>query len=103
MGKPEHAIRIIGTRHGEKQFEALLSREEMVAAEDLGKYFRVSPDLRDLNYGKFMEQGELQISEAKDYNSNNTIRLDMEGTRELLKSLPFVQAALRGEIAEAYE
>src|ERR1700732_231647 len=58
LGKPDHQIEIIGTRHGEKQFEALLSREEMAAAEDLGRYFRIPPDLRDLNYGKFVEQGE---------------------------------------------
>lgn len=103
LGKPEHEVRIIGTRHGEKQFEVLLSREEMAGAEDLGDYYRVAPDQRDLNYGKFMEQGELGISEAQDYNSNNTRRLDVKGTQELLLRLRFMQATLRGEVVETEE
>jgi len=89
MGKPDHTINVIGTRHGEKLYEALLSREEMVAAEDLGGYYRVPPDLRDLNYGKFVEQGETRISEAVDYNSHNTERLDEAGMTELLCKLRF--------------
>lgn len=97
MNKPEHDIRIIGTRHGEKLYEALLSREEMAAAEDLGNYYRVPPDLRDLNYGKFVEQGETRISEAIDYNSHNTERLDEAGMKALLMKLPFIQAISRGE------
>lgn len=97
MNKPEHDIRIIGTRHGEKLYEALLSREEMAAAEDLGNYYRVRPDLRDLNYGKFVEQGETRISEAIDYNSHNTERLDEAGMKALLMKLPFIQAISRGE------
>lgn len=97
LGVPEHDIRIIGTRHGEKLYEALLSREERVAAEDLGGYYRVQPDLRDLNYGKFVEQGETRISEAEDYNSHNTTRLDVEGMQVLLSKLSFMQAAVRGE------
>lgn len=101
MGKPEHEIRIIGTRHGEKLYEALLSREERVAAQDLGGYYRIPPDLRDLNYGKFVEQGEVQISEAVDYNSHNTTRLDVEGMKALLLKLPFMQAIARGEAAQA--
>lgn len=95
--KPEHPINVIGTRHGEKLFEALLSREEMVAAEDLGDYYRIPPDLRDLNYGKFVEQGEHKISGAVDYNSHNTTRLDVEGMKKLLLKLPFIQAQTRGE------
>lgn len=101
MGKPNHEIRVIGTRHGEKLYEALLSREERVAAQDLGGYYRIPPDLRDLNYGKFVEQGEVQISEAVDYNSHNTTRLDVEGMKALLLKLPFVQAIARGEYAQA--
>ena len=97
LNKPEHEIRVIGTRHGEKLYEALLSREEMVAAHDLGGYYRVPPDLRDLNYGKFVEQGELKISEAVDYNSHNTTRLDVEGMKALLMKLKFMQALVRGE------
>jgi UDP-glucose 4-epimerase len=101
MGKPTHQVNIIGTRHGEKLYEALLSREEKVAAQDLGGYYRVPPDLRDLNYGKFTEQGEVQISEAVDYNSHNTTRLDVEGMKALLLKLPFMQAIARGEVAQA--
>lgn len=97
MNKPDHEIRIIGTRHGEKLYEALLSREEMVAAQDLGDYFQVPPDLRDLNYGKFVEQGEVRISDAVDYNSHNTKRLDVDGMIELLMKLPFVRALTQGE------
>ena len=102
-GKPEHKVRVIGTRHGEKLYEALLSREEMVAAEDLGGYYRVPPDLRDLNYGKYVEQGEVKISEASDYNSHNTERLDMAGMQALLMKLRFMQATVRGELVDAEE
>lgn len=100
LGAPEHEIRVIGTRHGEKLFEALLSREEMVAAEDLGGYFRVPPDLRDLNYEKFVEQGEIRISDAPDYNSHNTSRLDVSDMKAMLLKLPFVQASIRGDYVE---
>jgi UDP-N-acetylglucosamine 4,6-dehydratase len=103
MGKPEHEVRVIGTRHGEKLYEALLSREEMLAAEDLGSYYRVSPDLRDLNYGKFVEQGETKISEVTDYNSHNTTRLDVAGMQTLLMKLRFMQAMARGEQVEPEE
>ncbi|PKN22977.1 MAG: UDP-glucose 4-epimerase [Deltaproteobacteria bacterium HGW-Deltaproteobacteria-3] len=103
MGVPNHEIRIIGTRHGEKLYEALLSREEMVAAQDLGEYYRVPPDLRDLNYGKFVEQGEIKISEAVDYNSHNTTRLDVEAMMALLMKLSFMQAITRGEYAQPEE
>ncbi|RJX65726.1 NAD-dependent epimerase/dehydratase family protein [Tsuneonella suprasediminis] len=103
LGAPNHPINTIGTRHGEKLFEVLLSREEMVAAEDLGGYFRVPPDLRDLNYGKFVEAGEVRISEAEDYNSHNTTRLDVEGMKSLLMKLRFMQAMVRGEHVEPEE
>jgi UDP-N-acetylglucosamine 4,6-dehydratase len=103
LGKPAHEVRVIGTRHGEKRYEALLSREEMVAAEDLGGYYRVPPDLRDLNYGKFVEQGEVKISEATDYNSHNTERLDIAGMQALLMKLRFMQAIARGEQVEPEE
>lgn len=97
LGKPEHPISVIGTRHGEKLYEDLLSREEMVCAEDLGGYYRVPPDLRDLNYGKFVEEGELSLSVAEDYNSHNTDRLDVVGMQALLRKLDFVSALERGE------
>lgn len=97
VGRPDHTISEIGTRHGEKLFEVLLSREEMAAAEDLGEYFRVPPDLRDLNYGKFTDQGERGISMAEEYNSHNTTRLDVAGMRSLLLKLPFMRAMVAGE------
>ena len=97
VGKPEHPIQVIGTRHGEKLYEALLSREEMACAEDMGDYFRVPPDLRDLNYSKFVEQGEEKISRMEDYNSHNTQRLDVAGMQQLLLKLDFIKAIQRGE------
>lgn len=101
LGKPEHPIKVIGTRHGEKLYEALLSREEMVAAEDLGNYFRIPPDLRDLNYGKFVEQGEATISRSEDYHSHNTVRLDVEGMKKLLLKLDVVNSAVAGKVSGA--
>jgi UDP-glucose 4-epimerase len=97
VGKPNHPINVIGTRHGEKLFEALLSREEMACAQDMGEYYRVPPDLRDLNYGKFVEQGEEKISHTEDYNSHNTERLDVAGMQTLLRKLEFIRALERGE------
>ena len=104
MGKPGHEVREIGSRHGEKLYEALLSREEMSCAEDLGVYFRVPPDGRDLNYAKFVEQGERRLTQAlhlEDYNSHNTSRLDVEGMKALLLKLDFMQRIARGEHATA--
>jgi UDP-N-acetylglucosamine 4,6-dehydratase len=103
LGVPQHEIQVIGTRHGEKLFETLLSREEMVAAEDLGSYYRVPPDLRDLNYSKFMEQGQKNISEAVEYNSHNTMRLDVADLKILLMKTRFMQAAKSGKYAESEE
>ena len=98
LNKPNHPIEIIGTRHGEKLYEVLLSREEMVAARDENRFFCVPPDLRDLNYGKFFERGEVKISMATDYNSHNTTRLDVDGMQKLLQKLPYIQALLRGDL-----
>ncbi|WGS51736.1 polysaccharide biosynthesis protein [Paraburkholderia sp. D15] len=106
MGKPEHPVNVIGTRHGEKLYEALLSREEMACAEDMGDYFRVPPDGRDLNYAKFFEEGEQRITQGthgEDYNSHNTNRLDVEGMKKLLLKLDFMQRIARGEQAVAEE
>ena len=103
LGKPEHPVQVIGTRHGEKLYEALLSREEMACAEDMGEYFRVPPDLRDLNYAKYVEQGEMKISRMEDYNSHNTERLDKVGMQQLLLKLDFMQAIQRGEHATPEE
>jgi UDP-glucose 4-epimerase len=88
---PNHAVEIIGTRHGEKLFEVLLSREEMATAIDCGKYFRLSPDLRDLNYEKFVESGEKKITESSEYTSHNTTRLNVEQMTTLLHSLEIFQ------------
>jgi UDP-N-acetylglucosamine 4,6-dehydratase len=101
LGRPDHPIQIIGTRHGEKLYEALLSREEMSSAVDMGNYYRMPPDMRDLNYGKFVEQGEARISRAEDYHSHNTTRLDVAGMKQLLNKLHFMQALQRGERVSA--
>jgi UDP-N-acetylglucosamine 4,6-dehydratase len=100
MGKPDHTVNVIGTRHGEKLYEALLGREEMACAEDRGDYFRVPPDARDLNYAKFVEQGDQRNTAstyAEDYNSHNTTRLDVTGMKALLLKLNFMQRISRGE------
>jgi UDP-N-acetylglucosamine 4,6-dehydratase len=104
MGKPDHTVNVIGTRHGEKLYEALLGREEMACAEDRGDYFRVPPDARDLNYAKFVEQGEQRMTQSthgEDYNSHNTTRLDVTGMKALLLKLDFMQRIARGEHALA--
>ena len=106
MGRPDHPVNIIGTRHGEKLYEALLSREEMACVEDLGDYYRVLPDGRDLNYAKFVEQGKARLTETaqgEDYNSHNTTRLDVDGMAQLLLKLDFMQRIARGEHAVAEE
>jgi UDP-glucose 4-epimerase len=100
LGKPDQEVCVIGTRHGEKLFEVLLSREERASANDLGDYFRIPPDLRDLNYGKFVEQGEVKISETADYNSHNTKRLDALGMKDLLQRLPFIQEIRAGNLTD---
>lgn len=103
LGKADYPIHIIGTRHGEKLYEALLSREEMACAEDRGDYFRVPPDLRDLNYAKFVDSGEEKITQSEDYNSHNTLRLDVDGMEQLLLKLDFMRAIQRGEHATTEE
>lgn len=104
MNRPDHPIRIMGARHGEKLYEALLSREERACAQDLGGYFRVPPDGRDLNYTKYVEQGEPNLTEAlhgDEYNSHNTERLDVEAMRQLLLKLEYMRKVARGEPAQA--
>lgn len=91
----DNAIKILGTRHGEKKHEALLSREEFLKADDLGGYFRVSADNRDLNYAKYFEEGEQILSQEQDYTSENTTRLDVNGMIELLLKLDFIQNDLK--------
>ena len=87
MGVPDHPVNIIGTRHGEKLYEALLSREELAASQDLGDYYRVSPDGRGLNYDRYVEQGEKNISSSVDYNSHNSKRLGVAEMKNLLGKL----------------
>lgn len=104
MSRPQHPVSIMGARHGEKLYEALLSREEKACAVDMGDYFRVPPDGRDLNYSKYVEQGELSITDAlhgDEYNSHNTDRLDVESMKQLLLKLDFMQKVSRGEVAQA--
>jgi UDP-N-acetylglucosamine 4,6-dehydratase len=106
MQKPDHPVNEIGTRHGEKLYEALLGREEMACAEDLGAYYRVPPDGRDLNYAKYVDQGERRLTQSnhgEDYNSHNTTRLDVAGMKALLLKLDFMRRIARGEHAEAEE
>jgi UDP-glucose 4-epimerase len=103
MRRPEHEVHEIGTRHGEKLYEVLLSREERAAALDLGDYFRIPPDGRDLNYAKFVEQGEERIQHAEEYTSHNTRRLDVAGMKQLLLKLEFMQRISRGEPATPEE
>lgn len=86
--------RIIGTRHGEKLYESLISREEMARAEDLGGYYRIPTDSRDLNYAKYFVEGETEIAELEDYTSHNTHRLDVPSVKELLCSLDYVKEEL---------
>lgn len=100
LGRDGHPIKIIGTRHGEKLYETLLSREEMASADEVGEYYRIPPDMRDLSYTKFVEEGELKISRSEDYNSHNTTRLDLQGMKQLLKKLDIIQAIIAGRAPE---
>lgn len=87
-------LKIIGTRHGEKLYESLVSREEMVKAEDMGRYYRIPADNRDLNYNKYFVEGEQKISDCDDYTSHNTDRLDVEGVKQVLLKLDYIQEVL---------
>ena len=103
MGKQDYPTRVIGTRHGEKRYESLLSREEMSCAIDMDGYYKIPPDLRDLNYAKYVDLGEESITNAGEYNSDNTDQLDVEGMKILLNKLRFIQVASRGEIIDPEE
>lgn len=89
-----NAVKVIGTRHGEKLYESLISREEMAKAEDMGRYYRIPADNRDLNYKKYFVEGETHISEVDDYTSHNTERLDVRGIKELLLKLDYIKEQL---------
>ena len=101
LNVPDHPIKIIGTRHGEKLYETLLSREEMAASEDIGYYYRIQPDLRDLNYEKFVEEGVFNVSDAIEYTSHNTQQLDVHNMKQLLMKLPIVNDFMQGNLFEA--
>ncbi len=95
-------VRVIGTRHGEKLYETLVNREEMARASDLGNYYRVPLDNRDLNYASYFTEGEEKVSVINDYHSHNTQRLDLESTKELLMKLPLIRKDLFGESFSQY-
>jgi UDP-N-acetylglucosamine 4,6-dehydratase len=97
LAKVENEINIIGTRHGEKLYETLCTREEMVKAEDMGNFYRIPADNRDLNYSMFFSEGEKNIAEIEDYHSHNTERLDVEGVKNLISKLALVRKELFGE------
>jgi UDP-N-acetylglucosamine 4,6-dehydratase/5-epimerase len=91
-------IKIIGTRHGEKLYETLVNREDMVKAEDMGDYYRIPADNRDLNYAQYFSEGEPDVSNYDEYHSHNTERLDIDGMKKLLHKLPIIKKEILGEI-----
>ena len=95
LGKPDHTVKTIGTRHGEKLYETLLTKEEMVRALDMGEYYRIPADTRDLNYNQFFEEGEEVITEAHEYHSHNTYRLNEQELTEMLLDLREIQDDLK--------
>ena len=97
MSNAKNKIKIMGTRHGEKLFETLCTREEMLKAEDMGDFYRIPADNRDLNYNQYFSEGEEDISNVEDYHSHNTKREDIEGMKKLLFQLPIIRKELLGE------
>jgi UDP-glucose 4-epimerase len=102
LAKTDNEIKIIGTRHGEKLYETLCTREEMVKAEDMGDFYRVPADNRDLNYAIYFSEGEKEITEIEDYHSHNTDRLNVEGVKALISKLAYVKKELFGETIEDF-
>ena len=90
MFNANNTVKIIGTRHGEKLYETLCTREEMTKAEDMGEFYRIPADNRDLNYARYFSEGEEDISKVEDYHSHNTVQCDVEGMKKLLKKLPLI-------------
>lgn len=95
--KVNNEVKIIGTRHGEKLYETLCTREEMIKAEDLGAFFRIPADNRDLNYNRYFSEGEIDMTTIEDYHSHNTKQLGVEGMVQLLSQLPFIRQEVFGE------
>lgn len=102
LAKAKNEIKIIGTRHGEKLYETLCTREEMIKAEDMGDFYRIPADNRDLNYAMYFSEGDQKISEIEDYNSHNTNRLDVNGVKQLISNLPIVRRELLGDEIEEF-
>lgn len=102
LSKSDSEIKIIGTRHGEKLYETLCTREEMQKAEDMGDFYRVPADNRDLNYAMFFSQGEKEVAQIEDYHSHNTDRLDVEGVKQLISKVGLVRRELFGEAVEEF-
>jgi UDP-glucose 4-epimerase len=97
LSNATNEIKVIGTRHGEKLYETLCTREEMIKAEDMGEFYRVPADNRDLNYAQYFSEGEQDISEIEDYHSHNTEQLGVEGMKQLLSKLPLIRKEIFGE------
>jgi UDP-N-acetylglucosamine 4,6-dehydratase len=102
LAKADNVIKIIGTRHGEKLYETLCTREEMVKAEDMGDFYRIPADNRDLNYSMYFSEGEKNIAVIEDYHSHNTERLNVEGIKKLISTLEIVRKELFGEEVDEY-
>lgn len=97
LAKVNNEIKIIGTRHGEKLYETLCTREEMDKAEDMGDFYRIPADNRDLNYAMYFSEGEQDLAEIEDYHSHNTVRLNIEGVKDLISGLGLVRKEIFGE------
>jgi UDP-glucose 4-epimerase len=98
----QNEIKIIGTRHGEKLYETLCTREEMMKAEDMGDFYRIPADNRDLNYSLYFSEGEQELAQMEDYNSHNTQRLDIKGIKELITQLAYVKKELFAEEVDEF-
>src|SRR5690606_5549230 len=97
LNKANNPVKIIGTRRGEKLYETLCTREEMLKAHDMGEFYRIPADNRDLNYNQYFFEGEEDISKVEDYHSHNTEQLDVEGMKKLLSQLPLIRKEALGE------
>lgn len=100
--KADNTVKVIGTRHGEKLYETLCTREEMIKAEDMGDFYRIPADNRDLNYAQYFSEGEKDISLIEDYHSHNTTQQDVEGMKKLLLKLPLIRKEVLGEDIAQY-
>ncbi len=98
LNTSKHKTNIIGTRHGEKLYEVLLSREEMARAQESKYYYCIYPDIRDLNYEKFIDKGEKKISKSREYNSNNTVSLNIKKMKKLLLKQDFIKSTIKKKL-----